>query len=104
MAAMAIWNGLPSVGACAIVVACSSLPDHGPPPALDGPLLSFDSSAATQANQSQIPQGFSQPQQTVCAPDVTRGFLAEVVDHGFDDMEVAYEWAPIVSGPTSGLP
>lgn len=90
-----------------LVVGCSygdndvGVPDHGEPPALTGPLLGFEVAAVTSANASALPPGFTGPLETVCAQDVTRGFLTELIDHGFANPQVAYEWAPIVPGPGS---
>lgn len=87
------------------LAACSGgLPDHGPPPTLSGPLLSFDALSAAGANASHLPPGFTTPQQTACSPDVTRGFLAELNDHGVDNSQVPSEWAPIVPGPDPAAP
>src|SRR5262249_53154622 len=80
------------------------LPDEGAPPALSGPLLSFDATAAAAANSDALPPGFTSPQLTVCAPDVSRGFLTELIEFGINDPQVPYEWAPIVPGPGAGRP
>jgi hypothetical protein len=85
------------------------LPDEGPAPALSGALLSYDPAVATAANQALLPPGFTTPQQTVCAADVTRAFLAELIQHGISNPQVPYEWAPIVPSadaahPTIGQP
>ncbi|HEU4727055.1 MAG TPA: hypothetical protein VFT22_04180 [Kofleriaceae bacterium] len=93
-----------------LVVGCSygdneiAVPDHGEPPALTGELLGFETTAAVAANASALPAGFTGPLETVCAADVTRGFIAELIDHGFGDPQVAYEWAPVVPGPASAPP
>jgi hypothetical protein len=82
----------------------NGLPDEGPPPALTGPLLAFDSSATAAANSDALPAGFTVPQPTVCAKDPTRGFLSELVEHGISNPQVEYEWAPIIPGPVADLP
>jgi hypothetical protein len=92
-----------------VLLACNggpsepTLPDHGPPPTLSGALLSFDVDAAHAANDAALPPGFTGPQRTVCAPDVTLGFLQELADH-LTDPQVFYEWAPIVAGPSATQP
>jgi hypothetical protein len=80
------------------------VPDHGPPPLLSDPRLSFDVAEAVRENASRLPAGFTTPPQTVCSSDVTRGFLAELEQYGIRDSKVPYEWAPIVSGPDSSVP
>ncbi len=89
------------------LVACggdAGLPDEGPPPALTGPLLGFDSAAAAAENAAKLPAGFTTPQLTVCAADTSRGFLSELFEHGISNPQVAYEWAPIVPGPDAAHP
>jgi hypothetical protein len=81
-----------------------ALPDHGAPPALSGTLLAFDTDTTTAANTAALPPGFTQPVETVCAADTTRGFLSEFVVHGLDDPQVHYEWAPIAAGPLTTDP
>jgi hypothetical protein len=85
------------------LLGCSSheggLPDHGPPPTLSGALLSFDSASAAADNAAQLPTGFTTPQQTVCGPDTTLGFLSELQANGITNDQVPYEWAPMVGGP-----
>ncbi|HEY6176218.1 MAG TPA: hypothetical protein VIX73_17305 [Kofleriaceae bacterium] len=88
-----------------LVVGCSygdndlGVPDHGEAPTLTGALVGFETSVAVAANTAALPIGFTGPLETVCAEDVTRGFIAELIDHGFADPQVAYEWAPVVPGP-----
>jgi hypothetical protein len=95
---------LSAIAAPIFAVGCSygdndlGVPDHGEPPALTGPLLGFELTTVTDANRSALPAGFTAPLETVCAQDVTRGFIVELVEHGFADPQVAYEWAPIVPG------
>jgi hypothetical protein len=88
------------------VAACSSsdLPDEGPTPILSGPILSFDLGETIMSNMSNLPAGFTAPQETVCATDTTRGFLEELVDHGINDTQVHFEWAPMIPGPTASQP
>jgi hypothetical protein len=99
-------NRLSATAALILVVGCNygdnefGIPDRGEPPALTGPLLGFEITAATAANASALPAGFTRPLETVCAEDVTRGFLTELIDHGFDSSQVSYEWAPVIPGPT----
>jgi hypothetical protein len=81
-----------------------SLPDEGPPPTLTGPLLAWDSNAAAAANSDALPSGFTVPQPTICATDTTRGFLSELFVHGISNPQVAYEWAPVIPGPTMTRP
>jgi hypothetical protein len=93
-----------------LVVGCSygdnefPVPDHGEPPALTGELLGFETSAVVAANASVMPAGFTGPVETVCAQDVTRGFIAELIEHGFADPQVTYEWAPVIPGPGVAAP
>jgi hypothetical protein len=82
----------------------SDLPDEGPTPILSGPILSFDMGATVMLNMANLPQGFTGPQETVCAVDTTRGFLSELATHGITDTQVAYEWAPMIGGPTAAQP
>lgn len=101
---------LSATAALVLIAGCSygdndfPVPEHGEPPALTGPLLGFETAAATAANASVLPAGFTGPLETSCAEDVTRGFIAELIDHGFNNPQVAYEWAPVVPGPTSATP
>src|SRR6185436_3992883 len=80
------------------------LPDHGEPPELTGALVGFDAAAVIAANAAALPPGFTMPRETVCAADVTRGFIQEIVDHGFEGAQVAYEWAPVSAGPITATP
>jgi hypothetical protein len=88
--------------------ACGSsspgLMNAGPPPMLSGPLISFDVAAAAAANAALLPAGYTTPQGTVCAMDTSRAFLGELATHGLSDVQVNYEWAPVVPGPTMNRP
>jgi hypothetical protein len=90
------------------VAACGDndleLPDHGEPPALTGALLGFDAAAAVAANAAGLPPGFTTPAETVCAADVTRGFIQELIEHGFNNPQVAYEWAPVSAASNTTTP
>lgn len=65
---------------------------------LTRPILSFDTATVESANLANLPPGFTTPQETVCAADITRAFLGEFVDHDVSDIQVNYEWSPTVPG------
>lgn len=106
----AMRTGWPAnVASLLFVASCSFgdnlvlLPDHGPLPELTGELLAFDMTTVAE-NAAALPPGFTMPRETVCAADVTRGFISEIVDHGFDGAQVSYEWAPVAAGPAAMIP
>lgn len=100
----AIASLLAAVASCSYGDNELVLPDHGAPPELTGARLGFEASAAAAANASALPPGFTMPLETVCAQDVTRGFIVELIEHGFDNPQVKYEWAPVIAGPTAVPP
>jgi hypothetical protein len=74
------------------------------PIAADRPILEWSGTTAVDANQAQFPKGFAGPDDHACAIDPSRQYIGEIFDHGIDDIEVLYHWAPIVAGPESDLP
>ena len=83
-------------------VGCKKSPAPNPGGPLARPILGTDLAAAAAANLAQQPAGFPGPQQTACAADVTRAFIAELQDHSPADAQVIFHWAPVIAGPIAG--
>lgn len=79
------------------------LPGDAGATALARPILGLDP-AEERADRAQLPSGFTSPQDTACSTDATRGFLEELADHPVNDARVAYEWAPVLAGPSATRP
>lgn len=67
--------------------------------AADRSILQYTTDTPAQANLAQLPANFTEPDQTVCAEDPTRQYLGEIFEHGLDEIQVDWHWAPVVSGP-----
>ena len=91
----------------ALVAAASSACQPAPPPVdipADRPILAYTGTTAQEADAALMPQGFTEPDPTVCATDPTRQYLGELFRHGFTDNQVLWHWAPVVPGPDPSHP
>ncbi|NOY28261.1 MAG: hypothetical protein GXP62_20550 [Oligoflexia bacterium] len=70
----------------------------------DRPILLYTDGAPVDADMGQLPKGFTVPDETVCAADPTRQYIAEIVTNGIGDIEVKYHWAPVIPGPDADHP
>jgi hypothetical protein len=92
--------------ACVLAVLVGACGGAAPPPPggpLSRPILGL-TAAAVSANAANLPAGFPGAQETACAADTTRSFIGEIADHGISDVQVSYEWAPVVAGPIANRP
>ncbi|MCA9522349.1 MAG: hypothetical protein KC609_15315 [Myxococcales bacterium] len=70
----------------------------------DRPILLYNGTTAIEHNAKLEPAGFTGPNETQCADDPTRQYIAEIVTNGIGDIQVDYHWAPVVSGPDPTRP
>ncbi len=70
----------------------------------DRSILEFTANAGASANQAALPTDWAGIDPARCARDTTRQFIGELVNHGINDPQVMYHWAPIVPGPNTARP
>src|SRR5512140_422776 len=81
-----------------VLCACSS---GGLTVPADRPTLLWSSA---DPNRGLIPSGFTTPDVHVCAADPARQYVGELFEHGINDVQVLWHWAPIIPGPNPHRP
>jgi len=79
--------------------ACSSGPASEPVPTDRSILWWYGDSTTMQAADLLATRGFTGPDEHACSADPTRQYIGELFEHGIDDVEVPWHWAPVIPGP-----